>query len=78
MSRVRGSIVAIATQKILEKIENYELLTGDIVSDLELSKEFEMSRTPIREAIMSLLDCGILERTQTKVVVKTITLSDIV
>lgn len=78
MSRVRGSVVSTATKKILEKIENYELLTGDIVSDLELSKEFDMSRTPVREAIMSLLDCGILERTETKVVVKAITLSDII
>ena len=36
-----------------------------------------MSRTPIREAIMSLIDSGILERTATKVVVKSITLTDI-
>lgn len=36
-----------------------------------------MSRTPIREAIMTLLDNGILERTATKVKVKAITLTDI-
>ncbi|MRY42767.1 GntR family transcriptional regulator [Clostridium beijerinckii] len=77
MPRVRGNTVDIAVQKILHKIENYELVTGDIVSDLELSKEFEMSRTPMREAIMILLDNGILERTKTKVVVKAITLNDI-
>lgn len=78
MPRIRGNSVSIATNKILKKIQNYELLTGDIVSDLELSKEFNMSRTPIREAIMSLLDHNILERTTTKVVVKAITLSDII
>lgn len=77
MSRIRGNIVDVATKKILKKIENYELLTGDIVSDLKISREFNMSRTPIREAIMSLIDYGILERTQTKVVVKAITLLDI-
>ncbi|MDN8588160.1 GntR family transcriptional regulator [Paenibacillus sp. 11B] len=77
MPRVRGNTVDIAVQKILRKIENYELVTGDIVSDLELSKEFEMSRTPLREAIMILLDNGILERTKTKVVVRAITLKDI-
>ena len=73
MPRVRGEAVNLATNYILKKIENYELSAGDIVSDLELSKEFDMSRTPIREAIMSLIDSGILERTATKVVVKSIT-----
>ena len=77
MSRVRGEAVNLATNYILKKIENYEFSAGDIVSDLELSKEFDMSRTPIREAIMSLIDSGILERTATKVVVKSITLTDI-
>ena len=77
MPRVRGEAVNLATNYILKKIENYELSAGDIVSDLELSKEFDMSRTPIREAIMSLIDSGILERTATKVVVKSITLADI-
>lgn len=77
MPRIRGASVTVATEKILKKIENYEFMAGDIISDLELSKEFDMSRTPIREAIMSLIDNGILERTQTKVIVKAITLTDI-
>lgn len=78
MSRIRGNSVNIATKMILEKIENYDFLSGDVVSDLELSKQFNMSRTPIREAIMSLVNEGVLERTQTRIVVKAITFSDIV
>lgn len=78
MSRVRGNSVSIARKKILQRIENFEYLSGDIVSDLELSKQFNMSRTPIREAIMSLINEGILERTQTRIVVKPITLTNII
>ncbi len=77
MPRVRGNSVDIAMSKILKKINNYELLSGNVVSDLELSKAFNMSRTPIREAIFKLIDAGVLERTATKVVVKAITLIDI-
>lgn len=77
MPRIRSDATDIAAQKILEKIENYQLSPGAVISDLELSKEFGMSRTPVREAIMTLLDSGILERTRTKVVVKAITLQDI-
>lgn len=77
MPRIKGQSVQTAMNVILEKIENYEYVAGDIISDLELSKVLNMSRTPIREAIMSLIENGILERTATKVVVKPITLSDI-
>ncbi len=77
MSRLRGNSVDVATKKILKKINNYELSSGDVVSDLELSRELNMSRTPIREAILKLLEAGLLERTATKVVVKTMTLEDI-
>lgn len=78
MARLKGDSVNIATKLILDKIEKYELLSGDIVSDLELSKKLNMSRTPIREAIMSLINYGILERTATRIVVKPITMNDII
>ncbi|XOQ44551.1 MAG: FCD domain protein [Clostridium sp.] len=78
MPKLRGKSVDIATNRILRKIENFDLASGEVVSDLELSKELNMSRTPVREAIMSLLDAGILERTQTKVIVKPLTLTDII
>ena len=61
----------------MNKINNYELLSGDVVSDAELSGELGMSRTPVREAMMQLINDGILQRTSTRVVVKPLTLSDI-
>lgn len=75
--RIRSDAVETATQKILYKIENYELKSGDIISDSEFAAEFGMSRTPVREAIMALIENGILERRRSKVVVSAITLSDI-
>ncbi len=77
MARTRGKAADVALKKILKKVNSYDLSSGDVVSDLELSREFTMSRTPIREAISRLIDAGVLERTPTKVVVKAITLDDI-
>ncbi len=77
MARTRSNASELALKKILKKINSYDLSSGDVVSDLELSREFTMSRTPIREAISRLIDAGVLERTATKVVVKAITLDDI-
>lgn len=61
----------------MHKINNYELLSGDVVSDAELSGELGMSRTPVREAMMQLINDGILQRTSTRVVVRPLTLEDI-
>lgn len=77
MARTRSNASELALNRILQKINSYELASGDVVSDLELSREFDMSRTPIREAISKLLDVGVLERTTTKVIVKPITFEDI-
>ena len=77
MFHFTGTSVDIALNKILDKIDNYELSSGDIVSDLEISKQLDISRTPIREAIRILLDNGLLEKKGSKVIVKPITLDDI-
>jgi len=77
MARKRGDSVSTAAFKILQKINEYELISGEAVSDLELSKEFNMSRTPVREAIQQLLDSGLIERTSTKAIVKPVTMTDI-
>ena len=77
MFHFTGTSVEIALNKILEKIDNYELASGDVVSDLEISKQLDISRTPIREAIRILLDNGLLEKKGSKVIVKPITLDDI-
>lgn len=77
ISRVRSNALETALDAIMNKINNYELLSGDVVSDAELSGELGMSRTPIREAMMQLINDGILQRTSTRVVVRPLTLEDI-
>ncbi|MFT5504938.1 MAG: DNA-binding GntR family transcriptional regulator [Gammaproteobacteria bacterium] len=37
------------------------LLPGDYLVEADLAKRFDVSRTPIREAIRSMVDCGLLE-----------------
>lgn len=78
MPRLKGNASDTALKKIVQKINDYELSSGEIVSDLELSNELNISRTPVREAMQQLIDIGLLERTATKVVVRSITLTDIV
>lgn len=70
MPRLKGNASDTALKKIVQKINDYELSSGEIVSDLELSNELNISRTPVREAMQQLIDIGLLERTATKVVVR--------
>lgn len=77
MPRLKGNASDTALKKIVQKINDYELSSGEAVSDLELSNELNISRTPVREAMQQLIDIGLLERTATKVVVRPITLTDI-
>ena len=67
ISRVRSHALETAVDAIMNKINNYELLSGDVVSDAELSGELGMSRTPVREAMLQLINDGILQRTATRV-----------
>ena len=78
MPRIRSDAADIATTQIIKMITDHQLVTGDSVSDMELSKQFNMSRTPIREAMITLIESGILERTRTKVVVKAVTMEDVI
>jgi len=78
MARKKGASVDIAFEKIRSKIEHYELSPMDIISEIELSQEFNMSRTPIREAIYRLFDYGLVIRDGTRTVVKAISLKDVV
>ncbi len=77
MARLKSNIVNEVIDYILEKVNNCEYISGDIVSEVALAEKLDVSRTPIREAIMRLIDLGVLERTQTKVIVKAITFQDI-
>ncbi len=77
MARLKSDIVDQIYNYVLDKINNREYSSGDIVSEVALSQELNISRTPVREALMRLIDVGVLERTKTKVVVKAITFDDI-
>lgn len=78
MPRIGRDSVATATEILLKKIENYEIKSGDAVSDAEIAKELGVSRTPVREAMMLLVDNGVLERKRSKFIVSPIYLDDII
>ena len=44
-----------------KRILHLDLLPGDMVSEIETSKEFSVSRTPIRDAFKTLANEGLLE-----------------
>lgn len=48
---------------IRRQISDFDLYPGQTVSDYLLSKEFDMSRTPIRQALQKLENDGLLEKT---------------
>lgn len=77
MARLKSNSSQIAFEEIKERINRYDILPGETVSDISLSKEFEMSRTPIREAIQSLIQYNLVEKQRTKFVVKAISIKDI-
>ena len=41
MPRIKSNAVEIATEYILSKIENYELKSEDIISDIKFAEELE-------------------------------------
>ncbi len=62
---------------IIEKIFSYQLPPGAPVSDFSLSKVLGMSRTPVRQAIMMLVNHGLVEKCDTGYRVAEITLESI-
>src|SRR6185295_11122537 len=68
----------VAYHHIQRKISTRELRAGEAVSDVTISKELGISRTPAREAIRQLVSEGLLEsRTGRGVVVITLDREDI-
>jgi len=54
-------VVASIFDNLLNSIHEGRLKPGDRLSDGALAKEFEVSRTPVREAIQRLRDLGLVE-----------------
>ncbi len=77
MARPKSDSTKIAFNTIKDRINKFDLLPGDTVSDLTLSQELNMSRTPIREAIMMLVQFNLIEKDGHKYVVKHISKDDI-
>ena len=77
MARIKSDISDQAFEYISNKINNYELKPGDTISDFLMSKELEMSRTPIKEAIQHLIRLKLVRKERTKSVVTSITVDDI-
>ncbi|EDK28096.1 transcriptional regulator [Vibrionales bacterium SWAT-3] len=50
------------TEYLVEAIVNGELPPGSKISEPELAKRFEVSRGPLREAIMRVEGLGLIER----------------
>ncbi len=77
MPRLKSNLVDDILAAIVKRINDYTYAAGDVVSEVAIAEELSVSRTPVREAILKLIEYGLLERTATKVVVKTMTLADI-
>lgn len=77
LARKKTAAVDDAYNTILNKILTFELLPGEAVSDFHLSQQLNMSRTPIREAIMRLTMIGLIEQGESKMLVSRITHKDI-
>lgn len=58
--KLRTPLVQKAYEILKNKITYLELFPGQIISDYTLSKELNMSRTPIREALLELSRDGLL------------------
>ena len=61
MARKKGPQVQQAYDYIKDKILSFELAPGTSVSDHALEQKLDMSRSPIREAILLLTANGLLE-----------------
>ena len=53
-------------------------LPGQVISESELAKTLDVSRTPVSIALTTLLERGLLEQKNTKFTVPTLTLKDVV
>lgn len=72
------NLVETAYNMILDRITKFSLSPGSSISDYSLSKELGISRTPIREALLRLVDDGLLERMPHNFRVTDITVDEII
>mgnify|MGYP000911696537 CR=1 FL=1 len=56
------SLRNLATRMILEKIQHGDFAAEDIISESEICKILDISRTPAREALIELVATGVLDK----------------
>lgn len=78
MARKKGPKVQQAYDHIKKKILSFELAPGMMVSDIAIEKELNMSRYPVRVAVLMLISDGLVESTLVGARVASMTLEDIV
>lgn len=79
MRVVQESIAEMVAQKIRDDIMNRTLKSGDKIREVELSKQLNVSRTPVREAFRILQSEGlVVHNPRVGVVVTTIGINDVV
>jgi DNA-binding GntR family transcriptional regulator len=58
------SLVDVAYENLLERITSFQVKAGAPLSEVKISKELNISRTPIREALQRLEKEGLVQRTE--------------
>lgn len=59
---IQNNLVLYSYNKIKEMIFTYKIAPGEVLSDYTLSGKLNISRTPIRQALLMLLSDGIVEK----------------
>ena len=77
MPRLKSTLVDDIFNDILHKINRYVYVAGDVISEANIANEMNVSRTPVREAILKLIDVGLLTRNKSKIIVKPLNYHDI-
>lgn len=75
MNRVADQLIETLRKEIHEGI----LKPGDQLEEAELARRFDVSRTPVREAVRSLVECGLMEtRSRKGAFVRTLSAKEII
>lgn len=78
MARKKGPQADLAYSYIKEKILTFAFEPGAEISDHKLLQSLAMSRSPIREALMRLMADGLIEQSDSKLIVSPMSLREVV
>mgnify|MGYP001799517826 FL=1 len=75
MNRVADQLI----ETLKKEIHEGALKPGDQLEEAELARRFDVSRTPVREAVRSMVECGLLEtRSRKGAFVRTLSAKEII